>query len=679
MGGGAGASRRDAAGGNPFSPAGELPVWVRTTPAARISGHRQIPSPRSPTVTARLRIVICGLFAILLALFALERYLARPEVVFLRDDGAAQWIVHDDPVQLQARVPQPQTVVFRIGFDLESVPDEATLEYAALTAAKVYVGGREIEVPAVAPGGWSHPRRVPIAAHLREGHGEIAIAVSHAAGPPALRARCDALGVATGRSWQSSRGQEWSAARLASERPIPALALEVPSGSASLRSRWPLGVLLFAFGTGLCRVHARRPLAFVSWLARPVHVQWVLLGAWAILGLNNFWRLHADVGFDVGAHLDYVRFIVERGALPLADDGWQMFQMPLFYVLASIPFGLLSRVMDPPGPQFALRWIPLVCGALQILVARRALAAVFVDREDLQSLGLVFVACLPVNLYMSQYVGNEPMAALFSAIAIMLLLEILRDHAASSRHQLLLSLALSAAILSKVTAVLLVPVSLVTLLFAVRGRAGAAAGGRLALFVLVLAGWPFARNWIEYGTPFVFSSSSVNWWQDPGYRVAEDFWRFGRALEHPVFASTAGFWNALYSTMWTDGQMSSLIAVRWFPPWNLPLVFAGTWLALPVATLMAIGAGRGVLRRDSAFVLAVGCVLLYLLALLQQYLSLPIYSTAKASYTLGLMPLYAILVAGGFRAMPRDGVARAVATGLFVAWAGFAFFGYVAA
>jgi hypothetical protein len=416
----------------------------------------------------------------------------------------------------------------------------------------------------------------------------------------------------------------------------------------------------------------------IQWIVRPRNLQFVLLGLWSVLSLNNFWRLPPEAGFDLSAHLDYIRFIVERGALPLADDGWQMFQTPLFYITAALPYAMLSAFMQSPGVENALRLIPLSCGALQIVIGRRALALVFPDRDDLQCIGILLIAFLPVNIYMSQYVGNEPMAAMFSSLVLLKLLEIQSNprRGLQPRAQILLSLALAATILTKITAILLVPVTVVVLFRTLGRRDGALVSSRLLVFLLLLAGWPFARNLLEFGNPLVFASGSVSWWQDPGYRMTGDLLRFGRALDRPVFASTAGLWNALYSTFWVDGQMSSFMQVRWFPPWNLSFVLAGAWLGLPLALAMAVGAVHGLLRRQAAVILAVGCVALYLLAITQQFLSLPIYSTAKASYMLGLLPLYAVLLASGVAVIARGSMARSIVLGLIVSWAAFSYIGY---
>jgi len=630
------------------------------------------PYRRSPEILARLRNPILAVVVLLVSVVALDRYLARQEIIFLRDDGAAKWIVVDQPVQLRARAAGQTIAYFRTVLELDRTPGSATLEFTALGAARVYVGGQQIHE--TDSDDWQTAHEIKIGPLLEPGSVELAIAVGNLDGPVALRARCDAVDLHTDVHWEASQGEGWTPVRLASDHPLPAPGRDVPSASQSFVSRLWLWGLLF-LGTFVITIRAAHPDP-VLWLARPANLRFVLLGLWAALALNNFWRIPHDIGFDQVAHLDYIRFIIERGALPLASDGWQMFQMPLFYLVAAIPYAILRSVLESPSAEIALRLIPLACGALQILVGAKALKLAFPDRADLQSLGLVFIAALPVNLYMSQYVGNEPMAALFSSITILKLLEILRGPVPGRKQLLVLGLVLSAAILTKVTAILLVPVVVVVLFWSQRDRKGLQAVATVGLVVALFAGWPFARNWIEFGNPLVFASSSVSWWQDPGYRVAGDMWSFGRAIDRPVFASLGGFWNALYSTFWVDGQMSSMVEIRWFPPWNLGFVLAGAITALPLAAGMLVGAGRTLLCREPVLVLCTATITLYLLAVFQQFLSLPIYSTAKASYTLGLLPLYAILLCAGIQTLTRNPFARAVACALVVSWAAFSWAGY---
>ena len=47
--------------------------------------------------------------------------------------------------------------------------------------------------------------------------------------------------------------------------------------------------------------------------------------------------------------------------------------------------------------------------------------------------------------------------------------------------------------------------------------------------------------------------------------------------------------------------------------------------------------------RKRVLAFALGCIALYFAAFAYLYLTLPVYSTGKATYTLGLAPAYALL------------------------------------
>jgi hypothetical protein len=226
------------------------------------------------------------------------------------------------------------------------------------------------------------------------------------------------------------------------------------------------------------------------------------------------------------------------------------------------------------------------------------------------------------------------------------------------------------ATLAKMTAALLTPVVIASLAF-MAWRAHRSAGGVVrhvaaaAALALAIAGWWYVRNWIELGKPFVggWDWKAVNqiWWQDPGYRTIAQFDRFGRALVRPAFAAVDGFWDAAYSSMWTDGLLSGCLFV---PPWNTGFMSACSWFALPITIAMAIGAICPVHPsiRCARFVCSAS-LLLFLVAMLALFLRLPTYSTAKATYMLGLLPCFGLLAAIGCVPIQRNVYTRALVYG----------------
>jgi 4-amino-4-deoxy-L-arabinose transferase-like glycosyltransferase len=283
-----------------------------------------------------------------------------------------------------------------------------------------------------------------------------------------------------------------------------------------------------------------------------------------------------------------------------------------------------------------------------------------------------------MNLYMSHYIGNEPLAGCLSAAVVVLCQGALRrpEVAECARFPLVLGAVFGLAVLAKATALLLLlPAALTLVWCASRARRRAAIASMLAAAALV-AGWYFVRNWIATGKPLVLSSDNTAWWQQPGYRTPADFLRFGEALVRPVFAGMHGLWDALYSTLWLDGQLGSAIAHETRPPWSYPTMLSTAWLSLLPAVAMLAGAVVVAWRRQPAGLLALGCLALYLAAVAHQFLQLGIYSAGKATYTLGLVPCYALLAGAGFDVLSGNRFARAAIVGGMAVWAVFAYTGY---
>ena len=156
-----------------------------------------------------------------------------------------------------------------------------------------------------------------------------------------------------------------------------------------------------------------------------------------------------------------------------------------------------------------------------------------------------------------------------------------------------------------------------------------------------------------------------------------DLFRGGQALSEGRVAS--GLF--LIGTSLPGGGKAGKVAGG-FPPWHTESLLAGAWLGLVPLALILLGVGRAAGRVSSGsadgIALAAGTVILYLVALLWVSLEVPIYSTMKASYTLGLLPCYGVLAAAGFDALPRRAWLRVpVAAGL-ASWAVFAYVAYFA-
>jgi hypothetical protein len=290
---------------------------------------------------------------------------------------------------------------------------------------------------------------------------------------------------------------------------------------------------------------------------------------------------------------------------------------------------------------------------------------------------------------MSQSLGNEPLAGFLTGMIVLFVCRILSGNLRSLRKvSILMGVTLGLALLTKVTPILIIPPVLFYVCAEILKAREAMGKGikEAARFTLILtgilfavAGWYYLRNWTEMGRFFIGGWDSfrdIAWWQDPGYRTPKQLYVFGGSLFYPVFSSIYGFWDSIYSTFWMDGFLSA----NYDTPWNFSFMLSSAWLsllpsaAIIIGIVVAIRSNEEPTRRILLF--SITCVFTYLAAIFYLFLTVPILSSAKATYALGLIPCFALLAAAGFEVLTRLRLLRAVVHGLFACWAFFAYASY---
>jgi hypothetical protein len=306
-----------------------------------------------------------------------------------------------------------------------------------------------------------------------------------------------------------------------------------------------------------------------------------------------------------------------------------------------------------------------------------------------------------MNLYMSAYVSNESMHACLATLGLVLTAGALAEPVSGVRRLLLVGLVFGLALLTKITAVLLLGLACYFLawkLLAVERRPVGEVLARVALVLGAAAsvcGWYFAGNWARYGRPVVvnWDLPGFQWWQQPGFHTPAYFLTFGEALRHPYFSAFHSFGDGVYSTLWGDGLLGGLVSAEpRHPGWNLGFMSAGYlvalpaavamlggWLALPVLAWRQKEAGRRLaLLLLWAAVLCLGC------ALVCYSLLLAAYAAAKSFYALSLVAPLAVAAAVGLGAVdellrrPRLLALRAVFYGWFGALVGVLYLSFLA-
>jgi hypothetical protein len=611
------------------------------------------PSPREGRRGAHL--LLAGL--LLLACAAEGAYLLlSPRVPLLPPGQGGEWIRAGGVPRLQVSVEPKSVTWFRKRFDLPAPPGDVACTVSAFRRVELSLDG--VPLPLSPTSSWKRPihLRIPAALLAPGGH-VLAARVENDLAPALFRPASTHPAIDGPAGWESSPdGVRWGPALPCDEGRDPADRERFPTVPEGILRSLPL--LLPLFLGGLYLSWRRRP--FPGLPPSPGTVRFLLLAAWALLGTNNLLRGTRMTGFDVDAHMEYTSYILFNHRLPLASEGSQMFQAPLHYLLSAGVLAALPRLGIHADFYLVLLVLPLVYGLLLVEVTYRCLREFLPGEETLQSVGLLVGGLLPMNLYMCQSMGNEPLAALLVAVLLLLAVrELRRGREVPKGVVALLGAVAGLAVLAKVTAVLLVPPLLALLLLhpgkGAKGRRFRVAPALLFLAVAaVVSGWYFARNVEHFGKPFVGGwdpARGIAWWQFPGYRLAGDFLSFGESLRQPVFSSVHGLPDAFYSSMWGDGYLSGATTFADPPEWNLTLLAAAVGLSVvPAAAVLAgfsVLASRALREGDgpSAFLSAVAA--LFLAALVHLYATVPVYSQGKASYTMGLTPAYAVAAALG--------------------------------
>jgi 4-amino-4-deoxy-L-arabinose transferase-like glycosyltransferase len=200
---------------------------------------------------------------------------------------------------------------------------------------------------------------------------------------------------------------------------------------------------------------------------------------------------------DEGAHFQYVAYVAGAWRLPrfegYAGVGYEAHQPPLYYFLAA----LLYHLTDGAGK--GVRLLSTLASAGVVWLTWLTLRRLLPNRPEVALTGMGFVAFLPMHLAIGSAVGNDALTNLLFASILYGLL---------AMGSIGLGVLLGLALLTKATAILLLPVVVMGLLLkAYRSGAGWRVGIRHAGIAcgiaLLIGGWWFVRNTLLYDDPLL--------------------------------------------------------------------------------------------------------------------------------------------------------------------------------
>jgi len=574
-----------------------------------------------------------------------------PAVNFLPRDRRAEWIIFPTTPDARAHWFANLDATFRREFVLPNQPRTALLGVRGMRRAEMKING--IPVRFLPNRNWKEIMTADVAEQLHAGTNVIEARVFNHNGPSALWLilTADQLSLRSDKSWEASfAGSSWRHVALAAAPKTPGRGNSIAGAERTfdgLKKTWPLWAVLIAIasvGTSLWNVNFNGSTALRLKQTLPL----MFAGLWLLLFWNNARLLPFHAGFDSKEHLNYINYIQEHRALPLLTEGWEMYQPPLYYLIAAATLSACKLSVNDPTSVFLLRLLGAFFGIAQFVLVFLSLRLLFPLRTAF--VGLLLAAFLPMHLYLAHYVTNEILAATLATAALYLCLRLLKSDTPRASQFAWLGFAIGAAMLAKATGILLLPV----VLAAIAGKLAVTRApiaiwlrnlGLLLAICFAVCGWHYARIWLRFGTPLLGNwdvISGFTWWQDPGYHTTADYLRFGRSLVNPLFSSFAGFADGIYSTLWGDGLCGGVSNLS--VAWNQQPMAAGYLWAIMPATLVLVGVAVAMvqfIRKPSCeLFLLLGFCAVVVIGLIFMTLKVPSYAQAKAFYGLSaLTPL----------------------------------------
>lgn len=402
------------------------------------------------------------------------------------------------------------------------------------------------------------------------------------------------------------------------------------------------------------------------------------------------WEAH-----DEWAHYRYAEFVAQEHRLPPPDQRLtttyrydEASQPPLYYLVTAVPLLFVPPDTRPPVPNpfaedaegvnFAVhdpaveafpwrgrilglhlaRWLSLLLSTLGLWPTLALARWLFPTRREVALGALAIQALSPQAIFMGSTVTNDGLVAALSGLALYHGLRVALGPW-QLRHAIWLAVATSLALLTKYTALPLIPFAvlclLIALLRAVRRsdtRVRALAGSLAALGGMVgLSGWWFARSQATTGY-WATRDQETLWW------LRQDFWQTpARFMTEPAWRLLPAALNYGFQTYWASFGWGNVGAPRWVYTLLAVLTLGGlagaVWYRLHPRQKSAIDAPRGAFTLLAVFILLIVALPLYRELLNARFL-------LRGRYILPTLPAVSVLLGAGWLAWPRVRAARRV-------------------
>jgi 4-amino-4-deoxy-L-arabinose transferase-like glycosyltransferase len=197
---------------------------------------------------------------------------------------------------------------------------------------------------------------------------------------------------------------------------------------------------------------------------------------------------------DELSHLHYINGIADHLRLPPAGEPERQ-QPPLYYLLGAIVAKLSG---DDPR---LIRLVSVVLGVLTVLTVYAVARRLFPLRPALAVGAAALVALLPEAQYLAGAINDDNLAWLAGALLVLAGVVVVQSEVLTPRLALGAGLAVALAVLAKETVWILAALLVVLVVVRCGRQLRALHAAALVVPTIVLAGWWFVRNAVEFGSP----------------------------------------------------------------------------------------------------------------------------------------------------------------------------------
>lgn len=342
------------------------------------------------------------------------------------------------------------------------------------------------------------------------------------------------------------------------------------------------------------------------------------IGLILLLQLHNLSLFPLSRGFDAGSHLEYVNFLKNNWRIPLAYEGWELYQPPLYYFL-------ITFVSSPIG----IKVIGFLLWSLLALTSYKFFQKKIND-INVSLIGTFITSSLPVVLYLTYTISNEFFSGVLISITLVYYVSFYKP---VNKSKIILGILIGLSFLAKATAFVLILLIALDQLISARFKIIKTAKNLFFPFSIsfLMSGWFYLRNWILFGGPFISSYDfpKINpLMQTIVPRNLSFFLSLKGFLTMDLFRSHHySFLSGTFFSWFYDGH-NVIIPVQEFSKIGAILVL----FSLPIFIFFLIGYVKEYFVKKNKNVI----FLLYLTLLFIGYISynfrLPYYSTVKGVF-----------------------------------------------